>query len=76
MYGFRRCFARYPSEFEADHLLGVFRRELERYENDLTAAAAIIGETPLPDGVSAAELAAWFRVGEVLMNLDEMITKG
>ena len=76
VYGFRRCFARYPTDFEADHLFGVYQRELQRYTKDPKTAAAISGKTKLPEGVSAAQLAAWFHVAHILMNLDEMITKG
>jgi hypothetical protein len=76
IYAFRRCFARTPTDFEADHLLEMHERELARYEQNPKAAAMLIGKTKRPEGVSAVELAAWFHVGHVLMNLDEMITKG
>jgi hypothetical protein len=76
VYGFRRCFARHPTDFEADHLFGVYQRELERFAKDPKAAAALAGKTKLPESVSVAELAAWFHVAQILMNLDEMITKG
>ncbi|MBT4866976.1 MAG: DUF1553 domain-containing protein [Planctomycetaceae bacterium] len=76
IHGFRRCFARQPTDFEADHLLAVYQRELKRYEEDPKTANKIIGKTKLPKGVSAAQLVAWFHVSHILMNLDEMITKG
>jgi hypothetical protein len=31
---------------------------------------------PLPSGATREELAAWYAVATVLMNLDETITKG
>ena len=76
IHGFRRCFARQPTDFETDHLLGVYQRELKRYEKDPKTATTIVGKTKLPKGVSPAELVAWFHVSHILMNLDEMITKG
>jgi hypothetical protein len=76
VYGFRRCLARQPTDFEADHLHNVYQRELQRYEKDPKTATLILGKTKLPEGVSAAQLVAWFHVSHILMNLDEMITKG
>ena len=69
-------YGRQRAMFEADHLLGVYQRELDRYEKDPKTASTIIGKTKLPKGVSAAQLVAWFHVSHILMNLDEMITKG
>lgn len=76
IYGFRRCVARRPSDFEADHLLAVYERELARFHKDPKSAHTLIGKTALPDGVTAEQLAAWFYVANILMNLDETITKG
>ena len=60
-------------------LENVYRRERKRFEADATAARALVqgikGWTP-PTGADVKELAAWFFVTTILLNLDETITKG
>jgi hypothetical protein len=75
-YGFQLCMARRPREHEARLLADVFRRELAHYRADRAAARKLLGQRKPPAGVSAAELAAWFHVANILLNLDETITKG
>jgi hypothetical protein len=75
-HGFRLCLARRPSESEAKLLTDVFRRELANYRADRAAALKVVGKRELPAGVSAVQLAAWFHVANILLNLDETITKG
>lgn len=75
-YGFRLCLARRPREFETKLLADVFRRELAHYRSDRAAARKLLGQRELPPGINAAELAAWFHVANILLNLDETITKG
>ena len=58
-------------------MLKLYDASLEKYKKDATAAQAMVkngGEAP--KGVDAAELAAWTVVANVLLNLDETITKG
>ena len=73
--GFRLCLARQPSEAEADRLVALFRDELVRFRKDEAASKALIGGKT-PEHVEAAELAAWTVVANVLMNLDEFLTRG
>jgi Protein of unknown function (DUF1553) len=76
-YGFRLCTARTPTGAEADVLLKLYRDELEKYRKDTAAAKAMVKNGgDLPAGVDAAELAAWTVVANVLLNLDETVTKG
>ncbi len=75
VYGFRLCVARAPSRAELDHLLALYRERLQAYRRDPAAARAMAAGAP-PAGVDAAELAAWTVVANVLLNLDETITKG
>jgi hypothetical protein len=77
-YGFRLCVTRTPTGAEADHLVGLYRESLERYRKDPAAARALAGGglSSSPPGVDTAELAAWTVVANVLLNLDETITKG
>ncbi len=75
-YGFRLCVAREPNEAELNHLVEVYRQELARFESNPSAAETIIGKPPKTPDVSSSELAAWFYVANILLNLDETITKG
>jgi len=35
-----------------------------------------VGESPRPSDLDPGELAAWTAIGNILLNLDETITKG
>lgn len=90
-YAFRLCLSRRPKQAELDRLLVFYRQQLEHYQNDPKAAGEIISaeakkvastETakiastaPAPSGPPDADLAAWTMVSNVLLNLDETITK-
>jgi hypothetical protein len=78
VHGFRLCLARRPSAMELDHLLALYRDSLEKYRNDPNAAQAMArsGLPKPPKELGTAELAAWTVVANVLLNLDETITKG
>ena len=71
-YAFRLCLARKPTAPELDRLVKLYETELSHYRVDADAAKKMAGA----EGADAAELAAWTVVGNVLLNLDEMITKG
>jgi hypothetical protein len=76
-HGFRLCTARAPGRDELAPILAFYRAERARLERDPAAAAKLAG---IPDalargGAPAAELAAWTVVANVLLNLDETITK-
>ena len=77
-FAFRLCTARMPSEQEVAILLRIFDQNLSRYRQNPAAAEKLIsvGESPRPASVDAAELAAWTAIGNLLLNLDETITKG
>ena len=55
-----------------------FQTQLAHYKHQPDAAAKLlgVGEAPRPADLDAAELAAWTAVGNVLLNLDETISKG
>jgi Protein of unknown function (DUF1553)/Protein of unknown function (DUF1549) len=72
VYAFRLCLARYPSAEEVQILEQVHRRGLSRFDADPAAARAITGA----QAMNERQLAAWFHVATVLLNLDETITKG
>ncbi len=76
-FGFRCCVSRRPSDRELNQLLALFRASLEKYRQDPAAAKALAsaGSFAIPPGTDAAEVAAWTVVANVLLNLDETITK-
>ena len=78
VHAFRLCVARAPTDRERAVLLGLYRRQLDHFRADPKAAEALIrvGESARPAGLDPAELAAWTAIGNVLLNLDETITKG
>jgi hypothetical protein len=78
VHGFRLSVARPPSAVELDHLLALYRESVEKYRKDPAAAQAMAksGLPEPPKELDTAELAAWTVVANVLLNLDETITKG
>jgi hypothetical protein len=71
---FRLCFARPPEARELSRLRDYLTTERERFLDDADAATAAAGAPP-PDGIAAADAAAWTSVARVLINLDEFITR-
>jgi hypothetical protein len=74
-YGFRLVLARRPRAAELRHLVGLYAENLFQYRRDPAAAAALIASNALRAG-DQPELAAWIVVANVLLNLDETLTKG
>ena len=73
-YGFRRSLTRRPTSQEMSRILAFYRAELGRFRKDRNAATEVVkGYSGPPQDVS--ELAAWTMVANVLLNLDETITK-
>jgi mono/diheme cytochrome c family protein len=68
---FRLCLTRNPTSAELERLVKLYETELTHYRANSDAARKMSGS----DQSNAAELAAWTVVGNVLLNLDEMITK-
>jgi len=75
---FKLCTSRAPRPEEAQVLLSIYEEQRARFEKDPAAAEKLlkVGESPLPQAMSPVELAAWTAVANVLLNLDETITKG
>jgi hypothetical protein len=76
-YGFRLCASRQPTGDELNGLVGLYAKTLERFQADPAKAKDVatkpLGE--LPREMDTAELAAWTVVGNVLLNLDEVLMK-
>jgi hypothetical protein len=83
-YGFRLVLVRTPSSAELAHLVELYSENLERYRRDPAAAkamaargvAAISTDDSSERDYKIAELAAWTVVTNVLLNLDETLSKG
>lgn len=75
-YGFRLCVSRLPDEAELKALLELRASTLADYQKDKDAARklALVLGLPKPD-LDSAELASWTVVANVMLNLDETITK-
>ena len=76
-HGFRLCASRPPTDDELNGLVGLYTKTLERFQADPAKAKEVatkpLGE--LPKELDMAELAAWTMVGNVLLNLDEVLMK-
>ena len=72
-FGFRACVARRPKPEEVRRLAALYTQELNRYQANSKAALLIAGgPTARPD---TPEIAALTLVSNVLLNLDETLTK-
>jgi hypothetical protein len=76
-YGFRLVTARPPAAAESDILAQTLERQRAHYQADVEAARQTLatGESPVPSDVPPAELAAYTVVANLLLNLDEVLTK-
>ncbi|MCE9545797.1 MAG: PSD1 and planctomycete cytochrome C domain-containing protein [Planctomycetia bacterium] len=75
-FAFRRCLVRPPRPEEVKRLVDLYQTQLQQYRTDIEAAKKLIANGgALPPGTDAAEMAAWTVVGNVIMNLDEMLSK-
>ncbi|MFN7624757.1 MAG: DUF1553 domain-containing protein, partial [Acidobacteriota bacterium] len=72
-HGFRLCLSRRPGEAELVRLEALYRQQLANYQRDPVAAGKLLAgeQRELP----AVELAALTMVANVILNLDEMVTK-
>ncbi len=76
-HGFRLCLAREPTEAETVRLVQLFetvRASMAR-EPGKALSLATVPLGPQPAGSNVADLAAWTVVGNVVLNLDEMLMK-
>jgi hypothetical protein len=78
-YAFRLCLARQPKPKELALLEHVYRHELAEFEEDPDSARTLLSGFKLPAGRKTPTdrklWAAWFCVANILLNLDETITK-
>ena len=75
--GFQLCLARPPTEPEQTRLLQLHAQALARFRAQPAQAMALATEPlgPLSPEIDVADVAAWTVVGNVLLNLDEMLAR-
>jgi hypothetical protein len=74
IYGFRLCTSRKPGDEELKRLLALLEQQRSKYAGDSKAARALLKDESL-NASQAADRAAWTVVANVLLNLDETLTK-
>lgn len=72
-YGFRLCLTRRPTEAELARMVALYQQQLVNYQLDPVAARKLVS-VDSPE-LAVSELAALTVVSNVLLNLDEMVTK-
>lgn len=77
-FAFRSSVGRRPNEAEKERLRAFVEQQLKSYRRDRPSAQRLIGvgAAPIPAEVDARELAAWMMLANLLLNLDETLTKG
>ena len=76
-YAVKLCLGRPAKEAEVQRLAKLYEEVRAKYRKDPEAAKAMATEPagPLPEGMERSDAAAWSVVGNVLLNLDEMVNK-
>ena len=77
--GYRRCVSRAPSAEDERALLALILEQRNAYRSDPEQAAALVASSIAMETASDCdplELAVWTVVANVLLNLDETLTKG
>lgn len=76
--GFRLCTSRRPSEAEVARLRALYDQQIDFYSHNYPAATSVSGIGPAGAGQTydPPEVAAWTVIANVLLNLDETLTKG
>ncbi|MBO0719614.1 MAG: DUF1549 domain-containing protein [Blastocatellia bacterium] len=74
-YGLRSCVARMPAEKEVARLVELYRQQLSYFRSHQAEAAEIKGGLAVSENNSTEELAAGTMLANVMLNLDETLTK-
>lgn len=77
-FAFRTALGRAPESAERERLLVLLEQQQRSFESDPAAARLLleVGSAPQAKDLAAPRLAAWMVVANVLLNLDETLTKG
>ena len=75
---FRLVTSRRPSAEELDVLLSLYLEQRTEFASDPEAALALlgVGRSPRDESLDPASHAAWTMVANLVLNLDETISKG
>mgnify|MGYP001026068583 FL=1 len=65
------CLTRPATEEEQQVVVDLFVKLHEEYKGNGRAARQVLGQTPLPEGVDAADAAAWIVASRTLLSMDE-----
>ncbi|MFT7514868.1 MAG: hypothetical protein ACI9QL_004093 [Candidatus Omnitrophota bacterium] len=76
-FAYAWAFSRKPDRREAEVIAELLKNHLAQYQQDADDAKALlsVGETPVPEGLDGAELAAWTSVARALLNLHETVVR-
>jgi hypothetical protein len=76
-YIFRRAALRSPTPEDMEDLLDTYRESLAEYRADPKAAkeTTMVGGSKPDPSLDVVELASWSMVGNLILNLDEIINK-
>jgi hypothetical protein len=77
-YGFRLATGRLPDAAESAIISEKLNEMLAAYREDAAGARALleVGESPIDASIAPSELAAYAAIANMILNLDEVITKG
>jgi hypothetical protein len=78
VWAFRTATSRMPDEREQKVIAGLLTRYREKYTEHKDQAEALlsVGEAPRDKSLDPSEHAAWTMIANLILNLDETITKG
>ena len=76
-WAFREAVSRAPSEAEMQLLRTLFENQRQRFEQapDDAATFVTVGDSPVPEALDRAELAAWTQVARSIINLYETTSR-
>ena len=76
-YAYRLALLRFPKDAERKVVLAYYQQQLAVYQKDNAAAMKLlaVGESKRNETLPVPELAAWASVANLILNLDEVITK-
>lgn len=77
-FALRQCLARPPRDEERTYIANLYREQYTQFAGNAAAADALIheGRAPVPKDLEPAALATWTTIANILLNLDETVTKG
>ena len=74
-YAFRLCLSRRPTSEERAVLVEIYVEEHDALTKSPERVKALLANRQKDKALDSVEITTWYRVAEVLLNLDEMITR-